>query len=31
MTSNPWGREAQLAWKCLFMPSFIDRRFGPGK
>jgi len=25
------GCEAQLAWKCLFTSSFIDRRFGPGK
>ena len=28
---QPMGCEAQLAWKCLFTPSFIDWRFGPGK
>jgi len=28
---QPMGCEAQLAWKCLFTPSFVARRFGPGK
>jgi len=28
---QPIGCETQLAWKCLYTPSFIDRRFGPGK
>jgi len=25
---QPIGCEAQLACKCLFTPTFIDRRFG---
>jgi len=25
---QPMGCEAQLAWKCLFTPGFIDQWFG---